>query len=398
MVSLAEVCSCVRRLHPDLRQRISQDTLMKYQKAFNEFIAFLQNQVDLSLTTPEDLDALLMDYRTEMDLSKSQHVLLVASAEFFMPHVKGKLLVCREALKGRVSAEPIRHTVPLTAECALLFAAWHCSEGRMRLGAAIIVQHSTGLRPSEMLALETRHVHVPLERNSAITVRLGANYSTKVKREQYVLVNPSSHPLAWSLLSHLCQTTKPDARLFPFGYNTYNNSFKQAEEHYQLSLGTTAHSGRAGFATHLVLQGVDRKEVQARGRWLSESSFNTYIDITGASHIAALVGSQNLQQTAQWLSTHIWRYFDLKPPSHVKAASVIGRETRLSSQDVSRHDPRATRPLHSLPTSTVPARGVGQASTGSTWSGDEQWVSQRPKGKGRGVPRQRTDPNRSIFH
>eukprot|EP00438_Fugacium_kawagutii_P010989 Skav206620 [mRNA] locus=scaffold1562:264434:268503:+ [translate_table: standard] len=247
-------------------------------------------QLDLDLLSSEDLDNLMMDYRTEMELTKSQHVLLVASAEFFLPHMKGHLQL---SLRGRASGEPIRHTVPLTAECALLFSSWHCAEGRPKIGAAMLVQHATGLRPSELLALHTHHVHLPLDNRRAITVRLGANYSTKVKREQYVLVHPDGQPLAFGLLSWLVTSTKPGDRLFPFGYSTYNNAFKQAEQHYQLHLGTTAHSGRSGFATHLVLSGVDRKEVQARGRWLSESSFNTYIDIAGASHIAALVGSRS---------------------------------------------------------------------------------------------------------
>ncbi len=115
-------------------------------------------------------------------------------------------------------------------------------------------------------------------------------------------------------------------RLFPFGYQSYNASFKLAEAHYGLTLGTIAHSARAGFATHLVLQGCPRKEVQARGRWLSESSFNTYIDVSGASQIAAQMGSQKLASTAKWIEFRIWRYFDLEDPSHggPKAQCISG--------------------------------------------------------------------------
>ena len=137
-----------------------------------------------------------------------------------------------------------------------------------------------------------------------------------MKREQYVLVDPATQSLSFSLLARLCHITPAGQRLFPFGYQSYNASFKLAEAHYGLSMGTTAHSARAGFATHLVLQGCPRKEVQARGRWLSESSFNTYIDVSGASHIAAQVASQKLASTASWLETRIWRYFDLEDPSH----------------------------------------------------------------------------------
>lgn len=260
-----------------------------------------------------------MEYRTEAELTRAQHVMLVASTEFFLPHVKGRLIYSREALKGRASAEPVKHTIPLTFECALLFAAWHASSGRTRLGAAVLIQHATGMRPSELLALKPEHIHLPLARTSAITVRLGATYSTKVKREQYILVDPIMQSTAYSLLARLCITTPTHQRLFPFGYNVYNMSFKQAEGHYGLSLGTTAHSGRAGFATHSVMQGVPRKEIQAQGRWLSESSFNTYIDVAGASHIAAQVNTKQLASTAKWVESHIWKYFDLPNPSDVKS-------------------------------------------------------------------------------
>eukprot|EP00438_Fugacium_kawagutii_P028165 Skav233604 [mRNA] locus=scaffold109:47718:52210:+ [translate_table: standard] len=396
MVTLAEVCNCVRRLHPDLKQRVSEDTLLKYQKVFEGFTVFLQQQYDLCMTTVEELDGLLLDYRTEMELTRSQHVLLVASVEFFLPHTKGKLLLSREALRGRASAEPVRHTVPLTAECALLFAAWHCSERRMRIAAAMLVQLAAGLRPSELLSLTTEHVHLPLDRTRAATIRLGANYSTKVKREQYVLVHPESQHLAYALLEKLMKETTPRHRLFPFGYNTYNNAFKTAEQHYQLQLGTTAHSGRSGFATQLVLQGVDRKEIQARGRWLSESSFNTYIDIAGASHIATLVSTQQLAQTAAWLNIHIWKYFDLEQLGHVpisSGVSVCSRQARLPSQDVSRDDPGATRALHPLPEEPVPPRAMGSAA----FTHHSLRPALKGKGKGRGRLRLRGQAQQSIF-
>ena len=141
-----------------LKQRVKEDTLIKYQKSFDMFTEYLQKQYDLVLTCPEDLDLLLMEFRTEADLTKAQHMTLVAAAEFFLPHVKGKLSVCREALRGRMAAEAVRHTAPLTMECAYLFSAWHASQGRPRIGAAMLIQHSTGLRPSELLALQRQDI------------------------------------------------------------------------------------------------------------------------------------------------------------------------------------------------------------------------------------------------
>lgn len=399
------MCSCVRRLHPDLRQRVREDTLLKYQKSFEAFTDYLQKQYDLVLTSPEDLDLLMMEYRTEAELTRAQHISLVASAEFFLPNVKGKLVTCREALRGRACGERVKHTIPLTLECCFLFSTWHASEGRQRVGAAMLVQHSTGLRPSELLALQPEHIHLPLDRMQSLTIRLGATYSTKVKREQYVLVDPVSQPLAFSLVARLCIVTPRGSRLFPFGYQTYNNAFKLAEAHYDLHLGTTAHSGRAGFATHQVLQGCPRKEVQARGRWLSESSFNTYIDVSGASHIAAQVSSRKLAETAQWLERHIWQYFSLKSPDVVTASHSIGGgpvgQTGLQVQASARPYSRTTRLPVFTPKETVETRQVDRAfwSAGqpSSATSSRNSSTAKGKGKGRGVLRRRGNSKSSIF-
>ena len=55
---------------------------------------------------------MVMEYRTETDLSKANHSLLLAALEFYVPHLKGKLVITKEAIKGRQNSEPIRHTIP----------------------------------------------------------------------------------------------------------------------------------------------------------------------------------------------------------------------------------------------------------------------------------------------
>ena len=166
-----------------------------------------------------------------------------------------------------------------------------------------MVQQGTGLRPSELLALKPGHIYIPSDVSSAMTLRLGATVSTKVKREQFVLILFSKQPLVYELVRHLCNTTVSSERLFPFSYSFYNNSFKTAEEHYGLCIGTTAHSPRSGCATTAILAGESVKSVQSRGRWLCESSFQTYVDVAAASHIRSQVVTKRLAVTADWIST-----------------------------------------------------------------------------------------------
>ena len=84
MVTLSEVCGCVKRLHPDLRLRVKDDTFLKYQKIFSSFTDYLQRQYDLVLTSPEDLDLLIIEFRTEADLTIELSMWPVLSFSFPM--------------------------------------------------------------------------------------------------------------------------------------------------------------------------------------------------------------------------------------------------------------------------------------------------------------------------
>ena len=88
MVKLADICACVRRPHPDLQARVAPETLTKFRDAMEPFKVYLQNQYDLALEDPEDVDMLLMDFRTEFELTRSKQVLLVAAVEFFLSHLR----------------------------------------------------------------------------------------------------------------------------------------------------------------------------------------------------------------------------------------------------------------------------------------------------------------------
>ena len=205
----------------------------------------------------------------------------------------------------------MHHTIPLPEDCAFLLATLHASRGLPRLATAVLLQQGTGLRPSELLGIRCNHVYVPdrLSDVQRVSIRLGVEVSTKVKREQYVLLDLHEQPVVFKLLEWLVGVTSPEDRLFPFSDSFYNNSFKLAEQHFRLQVGWTAHSGRAGFATDRVARGVPAAEVQALGRWLSDSSFRCYIEVVGSLSIQAKVSAQGLANTALWCKANALRYF-----------------------------------------------------------------------------------------
>lgn len=374
MVRLADICSCIKRLHPDLQQRVSPDTLRTYKEALDPFLMYLQNRFDVALEEPEDVDLLLLEFRTEFELTRSKHTLLVAALEFFMPHLKGKMILSREALRGRTNVDHIKHTIPIPSEAAHLIAAWHTSEGRYRMGAAVLVQHSTGLRPSELLGIQSDHVFVPIGLVGAakVSIRLGSVVSTKVKREQSVLVCFSEYPFVCKLLEWLVNSTTPGGKIFGFGYSTYNNSFKLAEQHFRLQVGWTAHSGRAGFATDLIVKGVPFSAVQARGRWLSENSFRCYIDVIGSLDTKARVSARGLWEEAVWCQQHIDQYF-----APVLAHVPSQKTNRLSGSHASSRLEAQRKPIPftsgSRPSERLGEEEVARSRTGKTFGNSSDW-------------------------
>ena len=364
----------------------------------DEFVAYLQQRFDLVMEQPEDLDHLLLEFRTEAELSKSRHNLLVAAVEFFLPHVKGKLVYSREALKGRANVEAVHHTIPLPQDCAFLLATLHASRGLPRLATAVLLQQGTGLRPSEMLGIRSNHVYIPdrLSDVQRVSIRLGVEVSTKVKREQYVLVDLHEQPVVYRLLEWLVDTTAPEDRLFPFSYSYYNNSFKLAEQHFRLQVGWTAHSGRAGFATDRVARGVPAAEVQALGRWLSDSSFRCYIDVVGSLSIQAKVSAKGLANTALWCRANALKYFE--PWLHVQEepgrlarqayAARSSKEREPIPDSTSSRRPRLLRQTQMARRSAAETHGARNLDTSDVQSTASEQLASRPfskgKGKGRG--------------
>ena len=164
--------------------------------------------------------------------------------------------------------------------------------------------------------------------------------------------------------------------------------FKLCETHYQLNLGMTAHSPRAGFATSQVIAGVPVKEIQAAGRWLCEASFQTYVDVVAAAHIKAQVGSKALDDTVKWVQSRLHLYFDLPNPDVGKITnSISGLQTRLQVQSSSRHAARSSGEHVHTSEETVESREVGRDMGWRTNKGSgktNRQTSSFAKGKGRG--------------
>ena len=307
---------CARRcLHRDLAGRVTEKTLQRYGRIFDRLAAFAETCiVDESL---EDLDALeyiIQEFRDAENLSKTLHQRVVTAAEFFLPAFKGKLRIAREAVRGRHRLEPTVHTKASTSRIVFLFACTLASEHRARVGAGMVLQCQTGLRPDELLDIRCLDVSIPDNPDEPILIAIGTRKHTKAKRAQYISLDPVRHAESRFLIILLVRATESaDGLLFPFSYWVFHSAIRELDQRLGLNIGLSGHSGRACFATEsIAIYKLPTSEVMREGRWLSESSFRMYVDVVGASSAQSNFIARGLGKAADFCRANLASYFILK--------------------------------------------------------------------------------------
>ena len=221
--------------------------------------------------------------------------------------------------------------------------------------------------------------------------RLGARHGTKSKREQTASLDPTKHPEVAGILSLLLEVLGPDDRLVPYSYQTYLNALLGVTQHLGIDAHVTPHGARAGFATERIAAGEDPTAVRTAGRWESESSFKTYIDVVMASQVSIMIALSGHRKIMEYTFTHLHLYFSSElfrserhararhseVPAHGKVCTpcpgLLGREEASKRKEASgRHSRSTTGKLNdaggalaarlSGSKSANPAKGQGKGS------------------------------------
>ena len=119
--------------------------------------------------------------------------------------------------------------------------------------------------------------------------------------------------LAYALRA-LKRATPTGLMLFPISYSRYRFLFQTAEAALGLQAHFTPHRPRAGWARDCAAEGVLFSEIKARGRWVSDSSLRTYLDVIGASSISVAVQAAGLAPAIAHVRDEWPRYVVLNDP------------------------------------------------------------------------------------
>ena len=184
--------------------------------------------------------------------------------------------------------------------------------GHARLGAGIILQAHTGLRPGELVRICPADLLFPEEQGHTLDsmplcIALGPRSGTKVKRPQVVLLGPKLAPLV-----SLLRLTPLHSPIVPYHLSHYRRLLQQVESVLKLEVGWGPHSPRAGFASDSRAEGWSFEELREAGRWQSDSSLRTYLDIVSASNIQVLLKAADSGPALKYIHKHWLSFFTIE--------------------------------------------------------------------------------------
>lgn len=162
-----------------------------------------------------------------------------------------------------------------------------------------------------MLGLEHGDVMLPEERgeagSNAAVLGLGVRTGTKAKRAQTVIVEC---PTTVALLRWLKRSSAPGERVVGYTYESYRRLLGVVVKALNLqALGWTPHSPRAGFATDCIAAGLGFARTRELGRWVSEQSLRTYLDVQSAASIQVALKTQHLLEATAYCCKHTLPFF-----------------------------------------------------------------------------------------
>ena len=162
--------------------------MKQYQRSVARFIDYL-DEVGIAPNGAEEWDDMLVEYKNDRALTKGQFASAISGVEFFFPRYKPLKWSHRVSDAMAIEAE-VEHTMPMLPHAANLIASRMALKGYATVGAMLVLQVTAGLRPSDAYRkLKAKHVFIPSDPSKPAVIRLGAKTGTKVKREQFAMID-----------------------------------------------------------------------------------------------------------------------------------------------------------------------------------------------------------------
>ncbi len=230
----------------------SKSTLKTYSNEMSQLLQLLNNKPADELT-PEDLRRYLVHCYEKLKLTENTLHSRINAMKFYYEQVLGREKFFWEI--PRPKKQLILPKVLGEDELRRLFSALQNKKHK----AILFTAYSAGLRVSEVVNLELRHID--RDRKQLLIER------AKGKKDRYVMLSP----VLLDILTNYYKTNepKPVKYLFegpepgaPYSSKSMQKIFQLAREKAGINKTLSFHSLRHSFATHLLEKGVDIKYIR----------------------------------------------------------------------------------------------------------------------------------------
>ena len=323
------------------RASVKNSTLATYEKHFNLFWCFVEEQKLPCSEIAENLDVCCEKYCDHIYMTndfKSRASVAVAALEFYYDF---KLPKARRAVKSLLKLKPPVKKPALPWRLTLFLICQVLKRGDFEFAVATLLMFAGFLRIGEMNQLKISDVQLPKEENKeeaiVLTVERTKTYqgaAVYIRREPFRTLVLHFLPVQFQLRHNSTpQSSGKDLKLFSFSDEVYRKLFKYYLDEVGLGgLGFLPHSLRHGAASHARLLGDSIDSIMEQGRWQSESSARVYIQNVGALYNDSRI-PQRIKQRSEVLAESPLE--SMLMALQMFNESVVGERKRECSEDVS---------------------------------------------------------------
>jgi hypothetical protein len=252
-------------------------TIVRYERAFKHFVAYLHQQGSEISRSKIGLDHQIEDYLEflwEEGLPLSLAGDTLSSITYFQPATKHNLAGSWKLLRAWQAHELPCRAPPVTWEVLCVLLGWfHGLSPSVSVG--LYLAFRALLRTGELLSVQAKHLVIADNEASGL-LYLGL---TKTGSRNPMAGHVTIHDRTLLHLLRLWKATaEPDQYIIPWSSSYFRVQFSKAIDHTHLSaLGLKPYSLRRGGATELWLSTHNYSQVAYAGRWTSERTLKLYI-------------------------------------------------------------------------------------------------------------------------
>jgi integrase len=292
-------------------------TFQDYSRSIERFYKWINRKYSKSVKGSHAMDIALtkyFHYLYDRGYGVSRAISLFSAILFFFPQYHHKLNVSYQAWKGWKRMEPSIHKPALSWELTVLIAATAARDYGIQYALIILLSFDCYLRPREATLLQCDDISFIRKSNSDYQINNDFSIAIRIKkgkRDQNATLyinNPSIAKLIYRYYRHCHGLTSSVNYFFGISYSNYLRVFKEIISVMDLPSSIKPHSMRHSGVTHDYMHGTEFARLRERGRWASDNTLRSYLNISIAL-VNDLQAPSNYLQAGAQLSKILYSFF-----------------------------------------------------------------------------------------